>query len=248
MLTVSGLCKAYAGRTLFANASFTVDRGDRIGLVGPNGAGKSTLFSLILGREEPDAGRVEFRRGIRVGHLPQETVAVGEETVMQLATLPGALTTGTDTPPAPSAGEEVYDREARAARILAGLGFRQSDFHRPVRTLSGGWIMRAHLARLLVQEPDLLLLDEPTNHLDLQSVLWFQNYLKTYPGALLAISHDRAFLNELMDSIIEIRQGRLWRYRGNYDAFLAQREADAAHHLAAWKNQQRQIARLQAFV
>lgn len=242
MLTVSGLSKAYAGRTLFADASFQVERGDRIGLVGPNGAGKSTLFAIILGHEEPDAGQVQFHRGVRVGHLPQETASVSDETVLALAA------GQTDASPGADSIVEDQNREARAARILAGLGFRQEDFHRPVRTLSGGWIMRTHLARLLVEEPDLLLLDEPTNHLDLASVLWFQNYLKTYPGALVAISHDRAFLNELMDTIVEIRQGRLWRYRGNYDAFLAQREADAAHHLAAWKNQQRRIARMQAFV
>lgn len=265
MLTVAGLSKAYGGRTLFADASLRVERGDRVGLVGPNGAGKSTLFSLILGTEEADAGAVELERGGRVGHLPQENVPVGEETVMELATAitpeVAALRARLQAAEQGGAvGEEFhelqsrfealggYTLEVRAAPILAGLGFRQSDFQRPARTLSGGWVMRVHLARLLVHEPDLLLLDEPTNHLDLESLLWFQDYLRTYPGAVLAISHDREFLNTLMGAIVEIRQGRFWHYHGNYDSFLEQREANKAQLLAAWKNQQREINRLQTFV
>jgi ATP-binding cassette subfamily F protein 3 len=265
MLTVAGLSKAYGGRTLFADASLRIERGERLGLVGPNGAGKSTLFSLILGEEEADAGSVELERGGRVGHLPQENVPVGEETVMELATaVTPEVATLRKRLRASEDGEVVagdfhelqsqfealggYTLEARAAPILAGLGFRQTDFQRPARTLSGGWVMRAHLARLLVHEPDLLLLDEPTNHLDLESLLWFQDYLRHYPGAVLAISHDREFLNTLMGAIVEIRQARLWQYRGNYDAFLEQREANEAQLLAAWKNQQREINRLQTFV
>ncbi|HLS27722.1 MAG TPA: ABC-F family ATP-binding cassette domain-containing protein, partial [Opitutales bacterium] len=141
-----------------------------------------------------------------------------------------------------------FELEPRAKKILSGLAFRESDFDRPARTLSGGWIMRAHLARLLAMEPDLLMLDEPTNHLDLESLTWFQNYLKNYPGAILTISHDREFLNQLVDSIIEIRNGRLDRYRGNYDSFLEQRAAREEQHLAAYANQQRDLQRLQDFV
>src|SRR5690606_14729879 len=129
-----------------------------------------------------------------------------------------------------------FELEPRAKKILSGLAFRESDFDRAARTMSGGWIMRAHLARLLVMEPDLLMLDEPTNHLDLESLGWFQNYLKGYPGAILMISHDREFLNQLTDSIIEIRHGTLHRYRGNYDSYLEQREARAQQHLAAYEN------------
>ena len=141
-----------------------------------------------------------------------------------------------------------YRLEAKAKQILAGLGFRETDFDRPAREMSGGWVMRAHLARLLTQEPDLLLLDEPTNHLDLEALLWFQEYLKTYPGAILVISHDREFLNQLVGSIVEIRQSRLIRYRGNYDEYLEQREAHEQQQLAAYKHQQREIARLMEFV
>ena len=126
-----------------------------------------------------------------------------------------------------------YRLEAKASQILAGLSFRNQDFDRPAREMSGGWVMRAHLARLLTQEPDLLLLDEPTNHLDLEALLWFQGYLKGYPGAILVISHDREFLNQLVGSIVEIRQSKLIRYRGGYDEYLLQREAYEQQQLAA---------------
>src|SRR5439155_14622162 len=126
-------------------------------------------------------------------------------------------------------------------KILAGLSFRQSDFDRPASQLSGGWVMRAHLARLLVQQPDLLMLDEPTNHLDLESLLWFQNYLKEYPGAILLISHDREFLNALVESIVEIRFQKLIRYRGNFEDYLSQRAANESNLVAAYKTQQREI-------
>src|SRR5262249_3644960 len=141
-----------------------------------------------------------------------------------------------------------YRLEAKAKQILTGLSFREGDFDRPAREMSGGWVMRAHLARLLTQEPDLLLLDEPTNHLDLEALLWFQEYLKPYPGAILVISHDRELLNQIVGSIVEIRQSRLIRYRGGYDDYLQQREAHEQQLLAAFKHQEREIARLMEFV
>ncbi|HEY5743989.1 MAG TPA: ATP-binding cassette domain-containing protein, partial [Terrimicrobiaceae bacterium] len=141
-----------------------------------------------------------------------------------------------------------YRLEAKAKRILAGLAFRESDFDRPARTMSGGWIMRAHLARLLVMEPDVLMLDEPTNHLDLESLGWFENYLQNYPGAILVVSHDRAFLNSICRAILEISQQRLHNYTGNYDQFLAQKRAREENYLAAYKNQQREIAHLEVFI
>jgi ATP-binding cassette, subfamily F, member 3 len=227
MLTISGITKAFGARVLFQGASLQVNRGDRIGLVGPNGAGKSTLFALTLGRDEPDAGEILRQRNTTIGHLPQETAPVSNETILELA----------------AAGADEY----KAKTILHGLAFRERDFERPAKEMSGGWVMRAHLARLLVQQPDLLLLDEPTNHLDLEALQWFQEYLKTYPGAILLISHDREFLNELVGSIVEIRQAQLIRYRGNYDEFLVQREAQAEQQLAAYKNQQKKIEQLQEF-
>ena len=270
MLTLSGINKAYGGRVLFADVTLQVNRQDRMGLVGPNGAGKSTLFSLILGRESADDGEVILERGVSFGHLPQESAPVGDETVIELATAVAPEYTKlrriikaweADHPVEALHPEEVHDNvhdrfnelggfqlEAKAKQILAGLSFREQDFDRPAREMSGGWVMRAHLARLLTHEPDLLLLDEPTNHLDLDALLWFQEYLKGYPGAILVISHDREFLNQLVGSIVEIRQSKLVRYRGNYDDYLVQREAQEEQLLAAYKNQQREIAHLMEFV
>ena len=246
MITLFELSKSYGGRLLFSEATLQINREDRIGLVGPNGAGKSTLFSILLKQEEPDAGSVTIERGATIGFLPQETAPVQEETVLELAT----TSQGGDG----HSGmvhlheSDAFQTEAKAKKILKGLGFREADFTRKAKELSGGWVMRAHLARLLVQQPDLLLLDEPTNHLDLSSLLWFQDYLKRYEGAILVISHDREFLNALVDSIVEIRFSKLIRYRGNFASYLEQRAANEANQLAAYKNQQREIARLMRFV
>ncbi len=270
MLTISEISKAYAGRVLFADATLQVNREDRIGLVGPNGAGKSTLFNIILGNESADAGEVTRERNVSVGYLPQESAPAGDETVVELAT---AITPDfvklrriikawdanhpTEALHPEIIHDDVHDRfnelngyqvEAKAKQILAGLSFREKDFDRPAKEMSGGWVMRAHLARLLTQEPDLLLLDEPTNHLDLEALIWFQGYLKNYPGAIVVISHDREFLNQLVGSVVEIRQSKLMRYRGNYDDFLVQREAAEAQLLSAYKNQQREIAHMMEFV
>jgi ATP-binding cassette subfamily F protein 3 len=270
MLTLAGITKAYGERILFADATLQINREDRIGLVGPNGAGKTTLLSIILGEETADAGKFAVERGVTIGYLPQENMPVGDETVVELAAgitpeyikLRRILKAWDANHPAEAlhpeeVHDDVHDRfnalggyrlEAKAKQILAGLSFRVSDFDRPAREMSGGWVMRAHLARLLTQEPDLLLLDEPTNHLDLEALIWFQQYLKSYPGALLVISHDREFLNQLVGSIVEIRQSKLMRYRGNYDDYLTQREAQEQQQLAAYKSQSREIARLMEFV
>lgn len=245
MLTFSGLAKSFAGRSLFADAGLSLVRGDRLAMVGPNGAGKSTLFRILLGLETSDAGEVTWIRGTRLGYLPQESEPAGGETVLDLA-LGLVAEPGTEAHhhPATPDGESV----ARAKQILAGLGFRQGDFERPARTMSGGWVMRARLARLLVDAPDLLMLDEPTNHLDLEALLWLQEYLKGYPGAILLISHDREFVNQLCTHVVEIRQSRLFKYTGNFDAFIVQRAAAEETLEATFKAQQREIDRLQRFV
>ncbi len=234
MLSVSNVSKTYAGRTLFSGVSFHINRGEKIGLIGPNGAGKSTLFSLLLQETTPDDGRVTMEKGLNFGFLPQESAPIDDVTVLELAT--GHLHE-----------HSRWEDEPKAKRILKGLAFRESDFDRNARTLSGGWVMRAHLARLLVQEPDLLLLDEPTNHLDLESLLWFQEYLKSYPGAILMISHDREFLNELTDAILEIAHSKITRYRGNYDDYLREKAAREEQMQGAFDNQQREIAKLKTF-
>src|SRR5438270_338734 len=202
MLTVSQLSKSFAGRALFDDVSLQVNRGDRIGLVGPNGVGKSTLFALLLGDISPDKGTITVEKNATIGFLPQETAAAGDETVLELAlAVSPELVRAQKVIKEHEGGHDhehehqheheadgvayhnalhVFDEhggwelEPKAKRVLAGLAFREADFDRPARALSGGWIMRAHLARLLVMEPDLLLLDEPTNHLDLESLQWFQ--------------------------------------------------------------------------
>ena len=263
MLTVSQIAKSYGGRVLFEDASLQINARDRIGLIGANGAGKSTLFSLILGGSQPDEGSVSLQRGRTVGFLPQESAPSGEETVLQLATstspaMAAAYARMREFPDEHSAEHheaasvflelDGYNLEAKAKGILAGLAFRETDFDRPARTMSGGWVMRAHLARLLVMEPDLLLLDEPTNHLDLETLGWFQDHLAGYSGALLVISHDRAFLNAICEGIVEISRQRLHRYNGNYEDYLAEKKARDEQYLAAYKNQQREIAHLEEFI
>src|SRR2546421_9804906 len=261
MLTISQVTKAFAGRVLFEEASLQINRGDRVGLVGPNGAGKSTLFALILGETSPDEGKISLEKSATVGFLPQEHAPAGDETVLELACAisPELIRAQRILKSTPEDSQEhhaalhLFDEqggwqlEPKAKRILAGLAFRESDFDRQAKTLSGGWVMRAHLARLLVQEPELLLLDEPTNHLDLESLVWFEDYLANYPGAILMISHDREFLSQLVGSIVEIAHRRLNRYRGNWDSYVEQKAAREEQQLAAYKNQQREIASLQQF-
>jgi ATP-binding cassette, subfamily F, member 3 len=243
MLTIANVSKSYGPRTLFAEVSLNIARTDRLGLVGANGAGKSTLFNIILDKDKPDEGLIEWERGANFGFLPQESAPVGDETILQIATSGGKLEPENDDD-----WDIDYTLEPRAKKILAGLGFRESDHDKLAKTFSGGWVMRAHLARLLVSEPTLLLLDEPTNHLDLEALLWFQDYLTRYPGGLVVISHDRAFLNALCTGMIELRGQRLHCYNGNYDDFIAERVARKERQQAMFKNQQREIAHLQTFV
>jgi ATP-binding cassette, subfamily F, member 3 len=265
MLTIRDLKKSVGGRTLFENAGLTVNYGERAALVGPNGAGKSTLFSIILKQDAPDSGTVQRDEWTMVGYLPQESEPVGAETVLDVATgragelpalekrlheLEQAGTVDSPEYLEAHAKHEALSNpqvDARAKKMLAGLGYRDQDFDRPARELSGGWVMRAHLARLLVMEPDLLMLDEPTNHLDLLSLLWLQNYLKTYSGAVLLISHDRQFMDEIVETVHEIADRKLIAYTGNYSEFLRQREANYEQQAAAYKNQQKEIAALREF-
>ena len=264
MLSIKSISKSYAGRTLFSDASLQINRRDRIGVVGPNGAGKSTLFSIILKETSPDSGEISIEKGAKVGFLQQESAPTGDETVLELACSfspefiqaakrLGAIGQALEDEPN-SEDYEVFENAggggliAKARQILSGLSFKEADFDRLAKELSGGWIMRAHLARLLVQEPDLLMLDEPTNHLDLHSLIWLQNYLQNYPGAILLISHDREFLNNLARHIVELENTKLNRYTGNYERYLVQREANQAQWIAAYENQQKEIERLMKFV
>lgn len=265
MLTIRNLKKSLGGRTLFEGAAMQINYGERVALVGLNGTGKSTLFSLILKQDQPDAGEIERDEWTMIGYLPQEGEAVADETVLEIATgkasdLPALElklreleSAGTVEGPEYLEAHAKFEAlnnpevEAKAKKMLRGLGYKESDFDRHAKEMSGGWVMRAHLARLLVMEPDLLLLDEPTNHLDLVSLLWLQNYLKNYSGALLLISHDRQFMDEVVESVYEISEQKLSRYTGNYGDYLAQREAKYEQQLNAYKNQQKEIKALQEF-
>ncbi|SPF42006.1 ABC transporter related [Syntrophobacter sp. SbD1] len=275
MLALNQVSKYLGKRELFRGVSLHVHPGNRIGLIGPNGAGKSTLFQILLGSIEPDSGSLAKTRGLRIGYLPQEMVPTRGKSVLDRATDvhedaqvlrselesiqheldrekdPRILTSLADRHA--RALEKLehlvgYDFEARAEKILAGLGFSNSRFGAPVSELSGGWAMRLELARLLLSEPELLLLDEPTNHLDLESLLWLEDYLLNCSSAFILVSHDRAFLNRTIQRIIEIEQGALSEYAGNYDFYLEEKAKRMEVRLATCKNQQDRIRQLERFI
>ncbi len=275
MLTVTGVTKYLGKKELLGNVSFHVHPGERIGLIGANGSGKSTLFQIVLGQMDADSGTVSRVRGLRIGYLPQETVPTGGKSVLARATdvhdeaqilrnelesLQRELDTSTDRQKLDALASKHanimdrlehlvgYDFEARAARILEGLGFRSSQLDLPVADLSGGWVMRLELGRLLLSEPDLLLLDEPTNHLDLESLLWLENYLLSSSSAFILVSHDRAFLNRVVSRIIEIEQGNLGEYAGNYDFYVEEKAKRQQIQLATYNNQQDRILQIERFI
>ncbi len=266
MLTLRNITKSFNSRILFQSADMTVNYSERVALVGPNGAGTSTLFQLILGTDTPDEGTVTRDEWTTLGYLPQEGEAVGEETALDIACgrghgmvemeaqLRDFEVKGLVNEPAYFELQSKFDTlhhpevEAKAKKMMRGLGFKEEDWMRAAKELSGGWVMRAHLAHLLVLEPDLLLLDEPTNHLDLVSLWWFRQYLKTYPGAILMISHDRDFMDEIVQSVYEIDGKKLNSYTGNFTKYLEQKEAAYDRAVIAYRNQQKEIADLEEFI
>ena len=249
MISLDAVSKGYGGQELLRGMAWRIGRGERIGLVGPNGAGKTTLCRILAGVEEPDAGRVHQDTGVTVGYLPQE-VTGGEDRTVLAEALSGfdevwrlearleslaARMAGPDAEPGltDTYGEVQhrfealggYRLEAEAKIILDGLGFGADAIHRPLAEFSGGWRMRAALARLLLLRPDLLLLDEPTNHLDLESLAWLENFLAAYEGTVVIVSHDRYFLNRMVTAIADLAGGGVTLYHGDYDHFLIEREA-----------------------
>lgn len=255
--------------------SLQVGPGERLGLVGPNGAGKSTLLGLFLGEVEPDQGEVFKARGLRMGYLPQELLSLTGQTVLELAMDTGDRLGEVEAElrqvhrdlaasPDEQETEELlarqgqlttlfeglggYDLEARASKTLAGLGFTQEQFNKDVGTLSGGWLMRAALARILLSAPDVILLDEPTNHLDLESLLWLEGQLTTSPSALVLVSHDRVFLDKVVNRIVELDRGQLYVYGGNYSLYEEQREARRKAQEKAYWAQQDRIREMQNFI
>ena len=247
---------------LFENSEMTINWGERVALVGPNGAGKSTLFKIVLKEEDADQGTVDLDEYGMVGYLAQEAGDPGNASIMEIAmgitpehreVLETMRTMAEDSDEfgkSQDRWEELngYQLEPKAKKILSGLGYSQEDFDRPADMFSGGWIMRAHLARLLVEEPDLLMLDEPTNHLDLNSLMWFQKYLQQYPGALLIISHDRSFMDGVVEKVYEIDEQKFINYTGNYTKYLQLKDERYDQQMKAFQNQKKEIARIQEFI
>ncbi len=268
MLTIHKLTKSLGGRTLLREAELSINWGERVALVGPNGAGKSTLFRMILDEDGPDEGTIERDEYSITGYLPQESGEPTDETIIEIAMgitpeMIGILRCMREHEKSGDLGHPEYAKaqdqfnhlngyqnEPKAKKILAGLGFKEPDFQRPAREYSGGWVMRAHLARLLVMEPDLLMLDEPTNHLDLISLLWLQRYLLNYSGAILMISHDRDFMDAIVETVVEIDPdaAKLISYTGNYSSFLDQREKRYELQVQAYRNQAKEIEGHQDFI
>ncbi|OGR42869.1 MAG: hypothetical protein A2X35_09545 [Elusimicrobia bacterium GWA2_61_42] len=234
MITLRNVNKSFGNQVLFEDASLQINEGERFALVGPNGAGKSTLFKMMLRAEEADDGEIQFKKGVVVGYLPQENPPVSERSVIE-ETLDGV---------------EDYDGriEAEGKSILMGLGFKVTDFPRKVNTLSGGWAMRVAMGKLLLKKPDLLLLDEPTNHLDLDSLIWLEEYLGRYQGAIFVISHDRDFINKICNAIVSLQDKTLRVYHGDYENFLAQRQSEKEKVYSAWRLQQEDIAQMEDFI
>jgi ATP-binding cassette subfamily F protein 3 len=273
-LRLTGVEKAYPTKTVLAGVDWHVAPGQRWGLVGPNGAGKSTIFKIVLGQLDADAGKVALRPRLTVGHLAQELLGdLGRSLQDEMWTafprlieLKAMLAEMEDHMAQASAealdtlvhahaelhGEwerlEGYTADAKIGRVLHGLGFSEVDRARQVATFSGGWQMRAALAKLLLQQPELLMLDEPTNHLDLEAIRWLEGYLGDYPGALVVISHDRHFLDAVVDHIAELEGARLEVYTGNYSKYRDQREARRAAQQAAFTRQQTEIDRMQTWI
>jgi ATP-binding cassette subfamily F protein 3 len=275
LLSVNDVSKYLGKKELFRGVSLHVSPGQRIGLVGANGSGKSTLFQILAGEIEADSGSISKTRGLRIGYLPQGMVPAHGKSILARATdvheegqkLRAELETiqrDLDCEKDPQALGSLaarharvleriehlvgYDFEARAAKILEGLGFRTAQFGFPVSELSGGWVMRLELARLLLSEPDLLLLDEPTNHLDLECLLWLEEYLLNISSAFILISHDRAFLNRTIERIIEIEGGSFSEYTGKYDFYLEEKARRMEVRTATYKNQQDRIRQIERFI
>jgi len=263
MLNLTGITVRLGGRTIIDDAGAKLPPRGRIGLIGRNGAGKSTLVRVIAGMLEPDAGSVSMPRGARLGYIAQEAPggdATPFETVLAADTERAelmAIAEAEDNHEDLHRLGEIHERliaidahtaPSRASRILAGLGFDEEAQHRPLESFSGGWRMRVALAALLFSQPDLLLLDEPSNHLDLEAVLWLEDFLKSYPATILLVSHERDFLNNVVDHILHLSGGKLTLYPGGYDAFERQRAERQAQIASARVKQQAERDRLQDYI
>jgi ATPase subunit of ABC transporter with duplicated ATPase domains len=275
VIRLDSVSKQHGNQILFMDASCALLRGEKVGLVGPNGAGKSTIFRMIMREEQPDGGSVAIDRGTTIGYFSQDVGEMSGKSVVR-ATLDGAgavseagsklheLEHALADPANTDRLEELvnafgeaqarfeelggYALEARAREILAGLGFAQDVMDGDVGALSGGWKMRVALARILLMKPDAMLLDEPTNHLDIESILWLEQFLKSYDGALMMTSHDRELMNRIVTKIVEIDGGELTVFSGNYEFYVKQRAVMDAQQESAVARQQAMLAKEEAFI
>ena len=266
MINLSNLSKNYGSKVLFEKVSLSINRGEKVGLIGPNGAGKSTLFSLILGDLEPDSGAVQISKNFHIGHLRQESSFRSENTVLS------ELTEGEERILALKKEKELleekneagskrygeilhnlevlgyFELEHKAKKILMGLGFKERDFNRLISQMSGGWQMRALLAKLLTYKYDLLLLDEPTNYLDLNAALWLKSYLADFEGTFIMISHDKAFLTEVTNYTLILENGSIAKVKGNYEHYELIQEEKRTYQIKQFKEQEKKREQLEKFV
>ncbi len=277
MISVDNLGVEFSGQTLFSDVSFTINENDKIALMGKNGAGKSTMMKIIAGVQNPTKGNVRAAKEAVIAYLPQHLLTEDNTTVLEEASkafshvfkmrdemeaLNKQLETRTDYESdeymkiierVSDLGEKYYALEevnytAEVEKALKGLGFKQDDFNRPTSEFSGGWRMRIELAKILLQKPDLILLDEPTNHIDIESVIWLEDFLVNKAKAVIVISHDRAFVDNITNRTIEVTMGRIYDYKANYSHYLQLREERRTHQIKAYQEQQKFIADNMAFI
>ena len=275
MIRLESIGKQNGRQIIFIEASAALQRGEKVGLVGPNGAGKSTLFRMITGEELPDEGQISIDRGITIGYFSQDIgdmsgrsavaeVMDGAGPVSAVAAELKALETAMGDPGQADAMDSLIERygevqarfeelggyalDGRAREVLAGLGFSQEMMDGDVGKLSGGWKMRVGLARILLMRPDAMLLDEPSNHLDLESLIWLEQFLKDYDGALMMTSHDREFMNRIVTKMVEIDGGSLTSYSGDYAFYEQQRALSEKQQQAQFERQQAMLAKEIAFI
>jgi ATPase subunit of ABC transporter with duplicated ATPase domains len=275
MISFSSINKQYGRQLIFVDASFQLNPGEKVGLVGPNGAGKTTLFRMVVGEEAPDDGDVSVPKKLTIGYFRQDTEEMSGRSVLDEAIAGSgrvgdlhhgleALHHALEDPAQAGDMDRILERfgevqeeyehlggyglEAQAREVLHGLGFKDDQIDGDVGALSGGWKMRVSLARVLLGRPDVLLMDEPTNHLDLESIIWLEQFLKSYAGALLMTSHDREFMNRIVSKIAEIDSGEIVVYSGNYDFYERERAIREANQQAAFARQQSMFAKEQRFI
>ncbi len=277
MIAVDNLAVEFSGDTLFADVSFSINENDKIALMGKNGAGKSTMMKIIAGALKPTRGNVRTPKDAVIAYLPQHLLTDDDCTVMEeaskafstvftmkeeMARLNKELETRTDyeskeymdiITKVTDLGEKFYaieevNYEEEVEKALKGLGFKREDFTRPTSEFSGGWRMRIELAKILLQKPDLILLDEPTNHVDIESVIWLEDFLLNKAKAVVVISHDKAFIDNITNRTIEVTMGRIYDYKANYSHYLELRADRRTHQIKAYQEQQKFIADNQAFI